>query len=608
MNINLSQKQYFLFDQMAISSWTPTPDEFFGDALNKTIENRQRNEWIKWQDTNTGKTSREFYRSQGYDFTSSQILKLVFRDFLDPVIESIIDSRNQRRHARGVKWKEDPYFGIMLPGKGIGALSASPGPEARRALKAKKRLFKQRAVMKRREKMHKLIEEEGKQTKKDLNNRKQVIIHFLREYINEPSTPRDQKRTPQERTYNEIKRDIIEALKANPETVAWKTKEKKKLQKELVDAELELATYTQQKNAAMVQAVGSIVGGLKRMINNIDFQGLYPQEKAMIQHCLEYHVVRTEYDNTYDYNYTDNFRFRMSRRVPKRKISRRVPKRKISCKHKRRTSRKPKRKISRKPKRRTTLLNKLTVKELRKLASEYKIKGRSKMNKDNLIKAVTKECKKRKISFVMHEFKNQKLKARGSRKVTNRKQAIAIALSVANKSCNYDPKKKLKFRLVDNKPKPVDMKLYNTVKAKVYKKIPTHSAYRSGIVVKKYKASFAKKYGSKSPYTGKNSKNEGLGRWFAEDWRNQRGGIGYEKSRDVYRPTKKISPETPVTFKELSKYEIKKAQKEKSRTGRVKRFKKSRKLKKKDMSYCVCKGRNKTKGFTCRQHCKYGRK
>ena len=25
------------------------------------------------------------------------------------------------------------------------------------------------------------------------------------------------------------------------------------------------------------------------------------------------------------------------------------------------------------------------------------------------------------------------------------------------------------------------------------------------------------------------------------------------------------------------------------------------------MSYCVCSGPNKTKGFTCKQHCKYGR-
>lgn len=34
----------------------------------------------------------------------------------------------------------------------------------------------------------------------------------------------------------------------------------------------------------------------------------------------------------------------------------------------------------------------------------------------------------------------------------------------------------------------------------------------------------------------------------------------------------------------------------------------SENIKKKDMSYCVCSGPNKTKGFTCNQHCKHGRK
>jgi len=34
----------------------------------------------------------------------------------------------------------------------------------------------------------------------------------------------------------------------------------------------------------------------------------------------------------------------------------------------------------------------------------------------------------------------------------------------------------------------------------------------------------------------------------------------------------------------------------------------SENIKKKDMSYCVCSGPNKTRGFTCSQHCKHGRK
>ena len=33
----------------------------------------------------------------------------------------------------------------------------------------------------------------------------------------------------------------------------------------------------------------------------------------------------------------------------------------------------------------------------------------------------------------------------------------------------------------------------------------------------------------------------------------------------------------------------------------------SQELEKRDMSYCKCSGPNKTKGFTCKQHCEHGR-
>ena len=53
-------------------------------------------------------------------------------------------------------------------------------------------------------------------------------------------------------------------------------------------------------------------------------------------------------------------------------------------------------------------------------------------------------------------------------------------------------------------PNPKDMKLYNSVKSRVYKRIPKHSAYRSGVVVSSYKKAFSKKYGkNKKPYSGK---------------------------------------------------------------------------------------------------------
>ncbi|NBP15327.1 hypothetical protein EBU95_13145 [bacterium] len=46
-----------------------------------------------------------------------------------------------------------------------------------------------------------------------------------------------------------------------------------------------------------------------------------------------------------------------------------------------------------------------------------------------------KECRGRKIGLVMHEFKNKRLKLKNGSVVTNPKQAIAIALSEANKYC-----------------------------------------------------------------------------------------------------------------------------------------------------------------------------
>lgn len=123
-------------------------------------------------------------------------------------------------------------------------------------------------------------------------------------------------------------------------------------------------------------------------------------------------------------------------------------------------------------------------------------------------------------------------------------------------------------------PKPKDMSLYNKVKARVYKKIPKHSAYRSGVVVSSYKKAFSKKYGKrKKPYSGKRTKKRGLGRWFKEKWVNQRGKVGYKYKSDIYRPSKRITRKTPTTHKELSRKQVKRARSEKRRTGRVKRFK-----------------------------------
>ena len=68
-----------------------------------------------------------------------------------------------------------------------------------------------------------------------------------------------------------------------------------------------------------------------------------------------------------------------------------------------------------------------------------------------------------------------------------------------------------------------------------------------------------------------------MNRWFKEEWRNQRGEVGYKQGAkgDVYRPTKRVSSKTPATYSEISSKELKAAQREKAKTGRVKEFKKS---------------------------------
>ena len=113
--------------------------------------------------------------------------------------------------------------------------------------------------------------------------------------------------------------------------------------------------------------------------------------------------------------------------------------------------------------------------------------------------------------------------------------------------------------------KPANPKLYQTVKDEIYKENPTHSAYRSALLVQEYKRRGGK-------YLGSKPKNKGLTRWFKEEWRNQRGGIGYKKAGDIYRPTRRITAETPATMQELSTKAIKAAMKEKATTGRVKSF------------------------------------
>lgn len=123
---------------------------------------------------------------------------------------------------------------------------------------------------------------------------------------------------------------------------------------------------------------------------------------------------------------------------------------------------------------------------------------------------------------------------------------------------------------------PTDPRLYDEVKRDIYERYPKHSAYRSGLLVKSYKAAYYLKhpdaYNRNDAYLSSKNQNEGLTRWFREEWKNQKGETGYSNAADVYRPTKRITEQTPLTFNELTPQRIKRAQQEKKITGRVKRF------------------------------------
>ena len=110
-----------------------------------------------------------------------------------------------------------------------------------------------------------------------------------------------------------------------------------------------------------------------------------------------------------------------------------------------------------------------------------------------------------------------------------------------------------------------NQQLYDNFKKQIYATYPKHSAYRSGLLVQEYKS-------RGGTYVGTTNTKKGLGKWFKETWLNSRGEVGYKYKNDVYRPTVKVNKDTPTTFKELTKEQIKKAQAEKAKHGRVKKF------------------------------------
>jgi hypothetical protein len=86
---------------------------------------------------------------------------------------------------------------------------------------------------------------------------------------------------------------------------------------------------------------------------------------------------------------------------------------------------------------------------------------------------------------------------------------------------------------------PANPGLYEKAKGIVYQQYKKPSAYRSGALVKKYKEMGGK-------YRAERGKKKPLKRWFEEDWEDIGG-----KDYPVYRPTKRITADTPLTASEI---------------------------------------------------------
>lgn len=98
-----------------------------------------------------------------------------------------------------------------------------------------------------------------------------------------------------------------------------------------------------------------------------------------------------------------------------------------------------------------------------------------------------------------------------------------------------------------------DEGLYETAKRVVYKQYAKPSAYRSGALVKKYKQLYLEKHGDDNAYVedGTAKKNRPLARWYMEQWRSVGGDY------PTYRPTIRITDDTPKTISEISPARLK---------------------------------------------------
>ena len=94
-------------------------------------------------------------------------------------------------------------------------------------------------------------------------------------------------------------------------------------------------------------------------------------------------------------------------------------------------------------------------------------------------------------------------------------------------------------------PTPANPELYERIKKQVYAEYKKPSAYRSGMLVKRYKE-------AGGTYIGSRPKS-GLTQWFKEQWKDIGGNAPYP----VYRPTKRVSKTTPLTVMEIDPKNLK---------------------------------------------------
>ena len=93
---------------------------------------------------------------------------------------------------------------------------------------------------------------------------------------------------------------------------------------------------------------------------------------------------------------------------------------------------------------------------------------------------------------------------------------------------------------------PKDALLYEKVKKEANKIYKKPSAYKSGYIVKRYKELGGEYLEDNKP--------KNLKRWFREGWRS----VGEEGQYPTYRPSKRISKDTPLTATEIDPKNLKK--------------------------------------------------